>query len=318
MTFLTKEAMPRVTELASFWEPTSSTYLDDGDGYDVQWEIQRLPDVNESWTTFNEVSIDELIRLPLINGNLSGIDSSGVLEPLTLFDAIAHDHMHFYSLTRMRDLSVGVAVAAALANTRADEGIRDDFLDNITNVGVGEYAEEIHKAKFLGDGFYTLPLFAGMALTGRLFDEAPPLVIGGEWGERSLRTILVGGPPMLGLQYALGASRPDETHEKSEWQPFQDNNGVSGHAFMGAIPFLSAAKMTDDPYLKATFYVASTLPGLSRITDDDHYPSQVLLGWWIAYLAASAADDTYEMSENVTVFPLLLPDGIGFAFELRR
>ena len=155
-------------------------------------------------------------------------------------------------------------------------------------------------------------------MAGRLSDNSPLFTTGGEWGERSLRTLLVGGPPMLGLQYALGASRPDETKEKSEWQPFQDNNGVSGHAFMGAIPFLSAAKMTEDSYLKAAFYTASALPGLSRITDDDHYPSQVLLGWGIAYLASSAVDNTFELPENVEVFPILLSDGIGIGVEIRR
>ena len=93
---------------------------------------------------------------------------------------------------------------------------------------------------------------------------------------------------------------------------------MSGHAFMGAIPFLSAAKMTEDPYLKATFYVASTLPGLSRITDDDHYPSQVLLGWWIAYLAASAVDEVNISRSHVSIFPMMIPDGAGVGIEFRR
>lgn len=87
---------------------------------------------------------------------------------------------------------------------------------------------------------------------------------------------------------------------------------------MGAIPFLSAAMMTEDPYLRATFYVASTLPGLSRIADDDHYPSQVLLGWWIAYLAASAVDGADESRHGVSVFPMLVPDGVGLGMEFRR
>ena len=68
----------------------------------------------------------------------------------------------------------------------------------------------------------------------------------GEWGDRSLRGVLLGTPPLLITQRLLGGSRPGENREASEWQPFEDNNAVSGHAFMGAIPFLTAMQMTDD------------------------------------------------------------------------
>ncbi len=93
-----------------------------------------------------------------------------------------------------------------------------------------------------------------------------------------LRSILVGGPPLLVLQWATGGARPTETDESSEWRPFHDNNGVSGHSFMGAIPFLSAAKMADNIWIKGSFYAASTLPGISRVNDDAHYFSQAFLG----------------------------------------
>ena len=40
-----------------------------------------------------------------------------------------------------------------------------------------------------------------------------------------------------------------------------------------------------DPAVKAALYACSVLPGLSRINTSSHYPSQVVLGWWIAFLA---------------------------------
>ncbi|MEZ6069860.1 MAG: hypothetical protein R3C10_06170 [Pirellulales bacterium] len=93
---------------------------------------------------------------------------------------------------------------------------------------------------------------------------------------------------MLALQAVTGASRPGESTSESHWKPFDDNNGVSGHAFMGAIPFMSAAKMTDNIWFKGALYAASALPAMSRVSDDDHYFSQAFLGWWMAYMAASA------------------------------
>ena len=114
---------------------------------------------------------------------------------------------------------------------------------------------------------------------------------------------------MLAMQMLTGASRPGETDDGSTWKPFQDNNGVSGHSFIGAVPFLCAAKMTDDPLWKAAFYAGSTLAGLSRINDDRHYTSQVFLGWWMAYLAATAVDQT--QSGNWAVYPWPTADGMG-------
>ena len=65
--------------------------------------------------------------------------------------------------------------------------------------------------------------------------------------------------------------------------------------------------MTDDPLCKAAFYAGSTLAGLSRINDDRHYTSQVFLGWWMAYLAATAVDQT--QSGNWAIYPWPTADG---------
>jgi hypothetical protein len=120
---------------------------------------------------------------------------------------------------------------------------------------------------------------------------------------------------MLALQYLTGGSRPGESPNQSKWDPGADNNGVSGHSFMGAIPFLSAAKMADNTWLKAGLYAGSALPALSRINDDDHYPSQAFLGWWIAYLAASAVDHSQDSVNDNRVHILPRPDGVGVAIE---
>jgi len=60
-----------------------------------------------------------------------------------------------------------------------------------------------------------------------------------------------------------GASRPSEGDSK--WRPLKDSNGLSGHAFIGAVPFITAAKMNDNPYIKTILYGFSVLPGLTRI-----------------------------------------------------
>ena len=81
----------------------------------------------------------------------------------------------------------------------------------------------------------------------------------GLWGERSMSAFVVGAPPVMLLQRLTGSSRPGETSHDSSWSFWSDNNGVSGHAFMSALPFVTAAKATESPLWKTVFYAGSTL-----------------------------------------------------------
>ena len=118
-----------------------------------------------------------------------------------------------------------------------------------------------------------------------------------EWGNRSLRAVATGYPPVVALYGLLGASRPSTND--SRWQPFQHFHSVSGHTFIGAIPFLTAARMMEEPMHKVPFLLGSLLTGWSRIHDNRHYFSQVMLGWWIAYLSVSSVDQTQEEREHI-------------------
>jgi len=235
-----------------------------------------------------------------------------------LWADILADHGNFYSCRGLMLLTAGVGTAAIIANTSADEAIRDAYQENVRSTATDEYSEAMHTPKISGNGKITLPVFAGAFVLGSMFEEGTLGDGLGDWGERSLRTVLVGFPPMLGLQYVTGGSRPGEHPDGSNWHPFSDSNGVSGHAFMGAIPFLSAAKMVDSPFWKTAFYAASTLPGLSRVNDDAHYFSQSLLGWWIAYLAATAVDQTETPRGPLSFGAVPVAGGLGLGFELRR
>jgi hypothetical protein len=254
----------------------------------------------------------DLIRLPPVADS----DASFLDDLAEQGSRILTDHKEFYSASGLLALGAGVATGALMANTPFDESVlHDAYAENVVLAPTHEFYERLHQPKILGDGRYTIPVFAVAAMTEPLLGDRSYLGTTAEWGQRSLRTMLVGGPPMLGLQYLTGGSRPGESPSQSKWDPGADNNGVSGHSFMGAIPFVSAAKMTDRRWIKAGWYVASALPALSRINDDDHYPSQAFLGWWVAYLAASAVDRSQASTPNHRVQILPQADGIGVAIE---
>ena len=152
-------------------------------------------------------------------------------------------------------------------------------------------------------------------MLGNLLDGNPAAESASIWGERSMRGFLVGDPPLLALQQLTGGSRPTETNEGYEWHPFSDNNGISGHSFMGSLPFITAAKMSQSRSLKATYYAASAIAPLSRMNDNAHYPSQVALGWWMAYLSASAVQATDQPGTRWKFIPYSTGDSNGILAE---
>ncbi|MDI6775128.1 MAG: phosphatase PAP2 family protein [Verrucomicrobiota bacterium] len=223
-----------------------------------------------------------------------------------LWEDVKQDHAQFYSGWSLANLGGGLLVAGVLANSSADEDARSS--------GTNDWAGAV---KWMGEGILAVPLMAcasALAVWGKEFLTCGAI---GEWGQRSLRSVFVGAPPVLLLQRALGASRPSDDEADSKWRPFEDSNGVSGHAFIGAVPFLTAGRMTDSLALKSACYAASALCGLSRINDDDHYLSQVAMGWWLAWLAVDAVDRTEAGRSRVRLTALARPDlaGVGLQIE---
>ena len=136
-----------------------------------------------------------------------------------------------------------------------------------------------------------------------------------EWAQKSFRATLVGGPALGFLAAATGADRP--TEGDSHWNPFQNFHGISGHSFVGSIPFITAAKMSENPYQKAIFYGLSALPGLSRINDDRHYFSQVALAWYLAYLSCAVVEKGNDRQEG-RLHVQLAPVPKGLAIMVRK
>lgn len=238
-------------------------------------------------------------------------------RPTLLVDRLLRDQCNFYSPDSLIVIGAGLGVGAVIANTSADESIQRHLQSSLRNANSDDWLESLHANKELGDGRYTLPVFAGAWLLGNLLPEYEFSRRTATWGERTLRGFVVGAPPVLVLQHLTGGSRPGEMSSGSHWEPFQDNNGVSGHAFMGALPFITAAKMSDKLVWKAGFYAASTLAPLSRAADRAHYPSQVALGWGLAFMAATAVHGTDNPNARWRLLPTANAMGTGMALEYR-
>ena len=216
------------------------------------------------------------------------------------------DFRNFYmDRSNLTKLGIGVAGAAVFANTGIDRYIRTKYQNDLRSTETDE-ATKIFNISGTALVLVTVPAYIGTYGAGMLLHNSTME----EWARKSFRATLVGGPALLFLATATGADRP--TEGDSHWKPFQNIHGVSGHAYIGGIPFITAAKMSENPYQKAIFYGLSTFTGLSRINDDRHYFSQVVLGWYLAYLSCAAVekgDDRQEGKVHVQLAPV--PKGIA-------
>lgn len=238
-------------------------------------------------------------------------------RPRDALDRLLGDQAQFYATDNMLVVGVLFGVGAVFANTSLDPTIQRHAQTSVHRASTDEWLHVLHANKELGNGLYTLPIMGTAWLASEWIDGSPAFETVGLWGERSVRGVLLGTVPLLVTQRLTGGSRPNETEDGASWHPFQDNNGVSGHAFMSSIPFITAAKMSDRMVGKAFWYSASLLGPLSRINDNAHYPSQVGLGWAMGFLAASAVQHNDTGKKGWAVVPEASFQSSGLAFQYR-
>ena len=230
----------------------------------------------------------------------------------TLFETFFADERNFYRCGSLAWLGVGLGASAVIANTSLDEDLR-----RAVSGPQNSQSTDMNWAKEFGTGQYVVPALIGIFFVDYWIDsngnpgEHPLAGWLQEWSGRSLRGLTVGAVPLLTLQYAIGSSRPGESSAGSRWNPFQDNNGVSGHAFVGAVPFWTAAQLTENVPLQIGLYGLGTLSGISRIHTDSHYFSQVLMGWWIAALSVAAVNQTEWEKNHWYLGPTMIEGAAG-------
>lgn len=259
-----------------------------------------------------------LANLESLGGKAVALEATEPLrEQAPVWERLLGDQSNYYSGESILGLGITFGMGAAVANTSLDVQLQKHFQASVRGAASDEWFHFLHSNKELGNGLYVLPVFGAAWVANEMVDGPPMFESVGLWGERSMRGFILGAPPVLLMQSVTGGSRPNETNDGSEWHPFRDNNGVSGHAFMSSLPFITAAKMTDNPWHKTFWYTASAIGPISRVNDNAHYPSQIGIGWAMAYVAASAVQQTDTGRRGWLLVPESSPTSSGVALQYR-
>jgi hypothetical protein len=137
----------------------------------------------------------------------------------------------------------------------------------------------------LGDGAVVYPSLLAVAVSGKLLGK-PGMQ---KTGTRALQSTLLAGAAALALKSGIGRQRPDASGDNAYvFQPFQfhDISLPSGHAAVAFALATSLARETGDRWTDAAFFAAATLTAYSRMHDDKHWASDVILGAGIGIVSA--------------------------------
>lgn len=208
--------------------------------------------------------------------------------PLFSSEIFLQDAKNFYQKETFKTLFKVFIPSAIFANTSIDQDLQHFYIKNIKSTKTDKASKTI---KLFGSNKpLSIAFFSSVAASYFLQQSEFGTKLY-DFSTSTFRSITVGIPLVILGQNILGADRPNQ-NTTSNWQPFKNDHGISGHAFMGAVPFITLANMSNNLLTKSLLYIGSTLVGLSRINDNSHYTSQVILGWTLAYSSCKAIAKT--------------------------
>jgi membrane-associated phospholipid phosphatase len=228
---------------------------------------------------------------------------------------LRQDYQAFYQWRSLGLVALALPPAAALAYSDADAEIRTHYQDKWRSETSDEIADLLRSS---GEVTVILPLSLAVAEVATLRKPATDTKGLGGWGRKTFRGMATGVPLTFALQKGLGGARPPQGD--SAWDPFEHSATASGHTFVGAIAAFAASDQCESAWARGAWNAASVLTGWSRINDDRHYFSQVVLGWWVAYRVDEAVmlEAPRQLSEPVAWdwMPWAGERGGGVSFHL--
>lgn len=239
-----------------------------------------------------------LVASPLSAQTVVGVppDATPVMPSFaSLFRDLPNDFVNLVSPESV--IILGAGGAASLAVHPADRRLTRSAVSSI-------FEEPLDPGQVIGDGWMNIGGAVGTYLIGRATHNVRVATVGGEL----IRAQIVAGALTEGLKISARRTRPDGTHLSFP----------SGHA---SATFATATVLDREFGWKVGLpaYAVATAVGISRMSENKHYASDVIFGAAIG-LVAGRRITMHRAGGALTLSPLAVPGGggVGVAWRADR
>jgi len=269
-------------------------------------------------TKFSFVSV-LLIFVILFNGILFSIESNKSNKKDSEIKKFFKEEKYFWTypfkMKKKNLLFTGGVVLATLILINNDEGIYKSFKEYQDNHNwISDISPQITK---LGDGIFSVGVISGFYLTGMIFKDKKAKKTAGY----ALVSLLHSAVIVQILKHISGRQRP-EIDGSDKWNWFSSifkrydegfayyDSFPSGHTITAWSLFTVIAKMYNkNIVVPIVCYSLATLAGLSRITEDAHWFSDVFVGAVLGYSIATYV--VKNRNKNLIITPDLSYNKFG-------
>jgi membrane-associated phospholipid phosphatase len=162
--------------------------------------------------------------------------------------------------------------------------------------------------KYFGQWQVIAPVTGGLIIAG-LAAKKPGLV---HSGLRVGASVLLAGVVTGVFKYSLGRVRPYETNDVWDYQPFSGNTSMwSGHTVLAFAFATSLSQEIHRTWATVGLYTLATGTAWSRVYDNQHWLSDVLVGAAVGIASAKLATGRWTIFGLRAPVPLATPNGLG-------
>jgi len=201
-----------------------------------------------------------------------------------------------------------LAVAGAVGLTYVFD---DDIRTKLQGVKSRNLDKAADAGNVLGNPFLHLGIAAAVYGGGVVADSPKYRSIGEMMGE----AVLLADATTFLLKEGIGRGRPFTGAGKGDFKPFQfkgDNDSMPSMHTSSSFAMASVLAATSESMtLKLSYYSAAAFVGFSRMYQDKHWASDVVLGAAIGELCGRVVTNYHASRRNVTLAPLVSGDAAG-------